>query len=67
MNESKTYTSDELRNILAFTLLRKYYNSDFTLVKLSKHLGLSLSTVNKLIRLAKDDIIIYYNKIKDMI
>ena len=66
MDESQAYTSYELRTILAFTILKKYYSSDFTLDKLSKHLRISLSSVNKLVRLAKDDIITYYNKnIKD--
>jgi hypothetical protein len=67
MGEEYYYSSSELKLILAFTLLKKYYNSDFTLKKLASHLGLSVSTVNKLIRLAKDDILVHYKKIKDKI
>lgn len=67
MDDGKPYTSEELKYILAFTLLKKYYNSDFTIIKLSSHLGISVSSINKFLRLAKDDIIIYYNKINKLI
>lgn len=63
MDENIKYSSQELRSILAFNILKKYYTSELTLLKISKHLNISLSSVNKLIRFAKNDIVNYYEKI----
>ena len=63
MLDDSTYTSDELRTILAFTILKKYYLSDLTQIKLAKHLGLSRSTINTLMRSAKADIKLYWKSV----
>jgi len=63
MCDDATYTSDELRTILSFTILKKYYLSDLTQIKLAKHLGLSRSTINTLMRSAKANIRLYWDEV----
>ena len=63
MIDNKVYTSDELKKILAFTLLKKYFMSDLTQVALAKHLMMSRITISKLMKIAKDDIIKWWNLI----
>jgi len=62
MDDSQKYTSDQLKYILAFTLLKKYFMSDLTQSKLAEHLKLSRLTVSKLLKLAREDILIWWNK-----
>jgi hypothetical protein len=49
------YSSEQLKFILAFTLLKKYFMSDLTQVKLAGHLGLSRLTIGKLLKIARQD------------
>lgn len=63
MNETKTdYTSSELKSILSFTLLKKYFMSDLTHKQLAKHLHLSKSTTQLLMRNAKDDVLKFWKQ-----
>lgn len=61
MIEGNIYTSYELKNILAFTILKKYFMSDLTQIKLAQHLNLSRSTITNLLKTAKDDILKFWN------
>ena len=63
MVECVVYTEPELKIILAYTVLKKYYLSDLTGQQLADHLYLSRSTINMLLRFAKDDIKNYWNNV----
>ena len=63
MIDGKEYSSDQLKTILSFTLLKKYFLSDLTQVELAKHLGLSRLTIGKLLKSAREDVKIYWLKI----
>lgn len=60
MVECVVYTELQLKVILSFTVLKKYFMSDLTGQQLADHLFLSRSTINMLIRFAKDNIINYW-------
>lgn len=60
MLECVIYTEPQLKIILAFTVLKKYYLSTLTSQELADHLYLSRSTINSLMRFAKDDIKNYW-------
>ena len=61
MVECVVYTEPQLKIILSFTVLKKYYLSTLTGQQLADHLSISRSTVNMLLRFAKDDIRNYWN------
>lgn len=55
MIDDAFYSSEQLKYILAFTLLKKYFMSDLTQIKLAEHLGLSRLTIGKLLKIARQD------------
>jgi len=63
MVDGIVYTSPELKNILAFTVLKKYYLSDLTQTQLAKHLGICRSTLNNLIKISREDTFDWWNRI----
>lgn len=62
MLEYVSYTELQLKIILSFTVLKKYFMSDLTGQQLADHLFISRSTINSLIRFAKNNIIDYWEK-----
>ena len=62
MVECVVYTEPQLKIILSFTVLKKYYLSSLTAQQLADHLLISRSTVNMLMRFAKEKIVDYWNE-----
>jgi len=62
MLEENVYNSNQLKIILSFTILKKYYLSDLTQSLLAIHLNLSRTTVNHLIKFAREDILSWWEK-----
>lgn len=54
--ETGLETSEQLKRILAFTILKKYFLSDLTQHRLAKSLGLSRSTIASFLKFAKEDV-----------
>lgn len=62
MENNIVYTHQQLKSILAFTILKKYYMSDLTQNKLAYNLKVSRATVTNLLKIAKEDILYYWKK-----
>lgn len=60
-NRSKHTTIEELNTLLSFVILQKYYQSDLKLAHLADNLDLSRATVNKLMKVARKDIVNWWN------